>query len=183
MEVKRVIAKMSKSLKNVVNPDDMISEYGTDALRMYEMVLGDFRDSAPWEPTGIVGVRRFLDRVHTTFTEGKNLAKDEMKTMKLLSVSLCALAFGCSTGDAGTDATPGGSVNVAQGGAQDFAQFRALVEAGKVPTPDTLDPVGFFAEHALDMPKADCGKDVCVHPFLAVAPRFDQTMVRPPPPW
>ena len=84
MEVKRVIAKMSKSLKNVVNPDDMISEYGTDALRMYEMVLGDFRDSAPWEPTGIVGVRRFLDRVHTTFTEGKNLAKDEMKTMKLL---------------------------------------------------------------------------------------------------
>ena len=69
LEVKRVIAKMSKSLKNVVNPDDMIREYGTDALRMYEMVLGDFRDSAPWEPNGIVGVRRFLDRIYTTFTE------------------------------------------------------------------------------------------------------------------
>ncbi len=96
-----------------------------------------------------------------------------MKTMKLFSVSLCALAFGCSTGAAGTDETPGGSVNVAQGGAQDFAQFRALVQAGKVPTPDTLDSVGFFAEHALDMPEADCGKDVCVHPFLAVAPRFN----------
>jgi Ca-activated chloride channel family protein len=68
---------------------------------------------------------------------------------------------------------PGGSHNVSQGGPQDISQFRSIVNAGQVPSPDTLDPVGFFAEHALDIPSEDCGKDVCVHPSLAVAPRFD----------
>lgn len=95
---------------------------------------------------------------------------------KLISLGLCATAFGCSTsgGDlGGEDLTPGGSVNVSQGGAQDIAQFRALVNEGKVPTLDTLDPVGFFAEHAIDLPDADCGQDICIHPSLAVAPRFN----------
>ncbi len=96
-----------------------------------------------------------------------------MKKYKLLSLGLCLSAFGCSSGEAISDATPGGSVNISQGGAQDFAQFRALVASGQVPSPDTLDSVGFFAEHALDMPDANCGKDVCVHPYLAVAPRFN----------
>jgi Ca-activated chloride channel family protein len=97
------------------------------------------------------------------------------------SFGLCALALGCSTGggatldvgEGGDDNTPGGSVNVSQGGAQDIALFRSLVQAGQVPSPETLDPVGFFAEHAIDLPDATCGKDVCVHPFLAVAPRFN----------
>ncbi|CAN91172.1 conserved hypothetical protein yfbK-containing vWFA domain [Sorangium cellulosum So ce56] len=96
--------------------------------------------------------------------------------MKLVSLGLCAAAVGCGTDGsegAGSD-VPAGSVNVAQGGAQDISQFRALVKAGKVPALDTLDPVGFFAEHAIDLPDADCGKDVCVHPFLAVAPRFNE---------
>ena len=101
-----------------------------------------------------------------------------VRSKLVYSVGLCALALGCSTsGEAvngdGTDNTPGGSVNVSQGGAQDIALFRSLVEQGKVPSPDTLDPVGFFAEHAIDLPDANCGKDICVHPFLAVAPRFD----------
>jgi Ca-activated chloride channel family protein len=82
-------------------------------------------------------------------------------------------ANSAESGDGFDDNTPGGSVNVSQGGAQDIAQFRAIVEAGNVPTPDTLDPVGFFAEHAIDLPDADCGKDVCLHPLLAVAPRFN----------
>ncbi len=98
------------------------------------------------------------------------------KRFGIVFLGICgAAAFGCSTGGeaTGDGQPPGGSVNVAQGGAQDFAQFRAIVMAGEVPSPETLDPVGFFAEHALDMPPADCGKDVCVHPFLAVAPRFN----------
>lgn len=97
-----------------------------------------------------------------------------MRKSLLSMLGLCALGLGCATSeDGGNGETPGGSVNVSQGGAQDIAQFRALVQAGVVPTPDTLDPVGFFAEHAIDLPKADCGEDVCVHPYLAVAPRFN----------
>ncbi|WP_437957287.1 hypothetical protein WME76_39145 [Sorangium sp. So ce119] len=94
---------------------------------------------------------------------------------KLVSLGLCAAAAGCSTQSSGGDGSfvPTGSVNVAQGGAQDISQFRAIVNAGEVPSLDTLDPVGFFAEHAIDLPDADCGKDVCIHPFLAVAPRFN----------
>jgi leucyl-tRNA synthetase len=45
---------MSKSLKNVVNPDDIVEEYGADSLRLYEMYMADFKDSAPWNPNGIV---------------------------------------------------------------------------------------------------------------------------------
>lgn len=66
-----------------------------------------------------------------------------------------------------------GSRGVTQGGPQDIALFREIVARGEVPAPETLDPVGFFAEHAMDLPPADCGEDVCVHPMLAVAPRFD----------
>ena len=62
-EVERVIAKMSKSLKNVVNPDDVISDYGADTLRLYEMYMGPLESSAPWNTRDIVGVYRFLQRV------------------------------------------------------------------------------------------------------------------------
>lgn len=83
-EVKQVVAKMSKSLKNVVNPNDIVNEYGADTLRLYEMSMAGFTDTAPWNPEAIIGVRRFLDRVYATFTERKNVAKDDMKAMKLL---------------------------------------------------------------------------------------------------
>ena len=84
LEVKQVVAKMSKSLKNVINPNDIVTEYGADTLRLYEMSMSAFTDTAPWNPDAIIGVRRFLDRAYATFTEGKNTAKDEMKAMKLL---------------------------------------------------------------------------------------------------
>src|SRR5215218_4344612 len=97
-----------------------------------------------------------------------------MRKKLLLALGACTVALGCSNSDGveGVE-TPTGSVNVSQGGAQDISEFRAIVEQGKVPSPETLDPVGFFAEHAIDLPDADCGKDVCIHPFLAVAPRFN----------
>jgi len=55
--------KMSKSRGNVVNPDDIVNEYGADTLRMYEMFIGDFEKSVPWSQNGVRGCRRFLDRV------------------------------------------------------------------------------------------------------------------------
>ncbi len=54
--------KMSKSKGNVVNPDDIIAEYGADTLRTYEMFIGDFEKAAPWNPSSIKGCKRFLDR-------------------------------------------------------------------------------------------------------------------------
>lgn len=61
--LERIVAKMSKSLKNVINPDDIINEYGADSMRMYEMFMGPLQVSKPWSTTGLSGVWRFLDRV------------------------------------------------------------------------------------------------------------------------
>ena len=55
--------KMSKSRGNVVNPDDVIAQYGADTLRMYEMFIGDFEKTAPWNTSSIKGSKRFLERV------------------------------------------------------------------------------------------------------------------------
>ncbi len=55
--------KMSKSRGNVINPDDIVREYGADTMRLYEMFVGDFEKSAPWSPASIKGCRRFLERV------------------------------------------------------------------------------------------------------------------------
>ena len=55
--------KMSKSRGNVINPDDVVNEYGADTLRLYEMFIGDFEKAAPWSTKGIKGCKRFLDRL------------------------------------------------------------------------------------------------------------------------
>jgi leucyl-tRNA synthetase len=59
----QTIAKMSKSLKNVVNPDDVIVEYGADTFRLYEMYMGPLEASKPWNTRDITGLHRFLQRV------------------------------------------------------------------------------------------------------------------------
>ena len=55
--------KMSKSRGNVVNPDEIINDYGADTMRVYEMFIGDFEKAAPWNSASIKGCKRFLDRV------------------------------------------------------------------------------------------------------------------------
>ena len=55
--------KMSKSRGNVVNPDDVVNEFGTDTMRLYEMFIGDFEKAAPWNTASVKGCKRFLDRV------------------------------------------------------------------------------------------------------------------------
>ena len=59
--------KMSKSRGNVVNPDDIVRDYGADTMRLYEMFIGDFEKSAPWSSTSIKGCSRFLDRTYNLF--------------------------------------------------------------------------------------------------------------------
>ena len=68
--------KMSKSRGNVINPDDVINEYGADTLRMYEMFMGPIQASKPWDDSGILGSKRFLERIWRLYTE-ENKIKDE----------------------------------------------------------------------------------------------------------
>lgn len=72
--------KMSKSLHNVVNPDDVIKEYGADTMRLYEMFVGDFENAAPWQENGIKGCKRFLERI---WTMSENLKDGEEYSDKL----------------------------------------------------------------------------------------------------
>ncbi|MDP2089986.1 MAG: leucine--tRNA ligase [Candidatus Gracilibacteria bacterium] len=84
-KLEKVVAKMSKSLKNVVNPDDIVNEYGADSLRLYEMYMSEFKDSAPWDTSNIIGVRRFIEKSERLFTsEAKISIEDDNFTMKLL---------------------------------------------------------------------------------------------------
>ena len=62
-ELEQIVAKMSKTLKNVVNPDDEIKAYGADSVRMYEMFMGPLTMSKPWSTQGIIGIHRFLEKV------------------------------------------------------------------------------------------------------------------------
>jgi leucyl-tRNA synthetase len=59
--------KMSKSRGNVVNPDDVIAQYGADTMRLYEMFMGPLETSAPWQPDGVAGCYRFLGRAYRLF--------------------------------------------------------------------------------------------------------------------
>lgn len=67
--------KMSKSRGNVVNPDDVIKEYGADTLRLYEMFMGPLTSSLPWLASGLVGCRKFLMRVYRLFTNKEYQSK------------------------------------------------------------------------------------------------------------
>ena len=68
--------KMSKSRGNVVNPDDMVRDFGADALRVYEMFMGPIQASKPWDPKGIEGSKRFIDRVWRLFDNEEKFTKD-----------------------------------------------------------------------------------------------------------
>lgn len=85
------VEKMSKSMFNVVNPDDIVERYGADTLRLYEMFLGPLEQSKPWDTNGIDGVHRFLKKLWNLFFNNNNLAvknseptKEELKSLHKL---------------------------------------------------------------------------------------------------
>ena len=87
--------KMSKSRGNVVNPDDVLAEYGADAFRLYEMFMGPLQDTKPWNTKGVEGVYRFLGRVwrlfvdeksETTFEQAETLTSETQKPGELLDL-------------------------------------------------------------------------------------------------
>jgi leucyl-tRNA synthetase len=92
--------KMSKSRGNVVNPDEVVAEYGADTLRLYEMFIGDFEKTAPWSSSSIKGCKRFLDRIwalQDCVIEGDDyrdaLKTNFHKTIKKVSEDIEGLKF------------------------------------------------------------------------------------------
>ena len=85
------VEKMSKSMFNVVNPDDIVDRYGADTLRLYEMFLGPLEQSKPWDTNGIDGVNRFLKKLWSLFWKGEEWlvtdgepTKEELKSINKL---------------------------------------------------------------------------------------------------
>ena len=83
------VEKMSKSMFNVVNPDDIVEKYGADTLRLYEMFLGPVEQSKPWDTNGIDGVNRFLKKLWGLFEKAENepvkeMTKEEKKSVHKL---------------------------------------------------------------------------------------------------
>ena len=93
--------KMSKSRGNVINPDDIVKEYGADTLRMYEMFMGPLQDSKPWNTKNIEGVKRFIERIWRIYMQSnkiqdksnENLDKIFHQTVKKVTEDYNALAF------------------------------------------------------------------------------------------
>ncbi|MDE5971066.1 MAG: leucine--tRNA ligase [Muribaculaceae bacterium] len=76
------VEKMSKSMFNVVNPDDIVDKYGADTLRLYEMFLGPIEQSKPWDTNGIDGVNRFLKKLWGAFYKGDELVINDAEPSK-----------------------------------------------------------------------------------------------------
>ncbi len=81
-KVSREVEKMSKSKYNVVNPDDIVEEYGADALRMFEMFLGPLEQTKPWKTSGISGVSSFLKKLWKLYFNGDQFQVSEEKATK-----------------------------------------------------------------------------------------------------
>lgn len=94
-ELRQIVAKMSKSLKNVVNPDDVIERYGADALRLYEMFMGPLDERKPWAENGVKGVFNFLNRAYRFFADENNIIEgdEDNEVAKLLHQTIQKVAY------------------------------------------------------------------------------------------
>ena len=75
--------KMSKSRGNVINPNDVVKEYGADTLRLFEMFMGPLKDEKPWSPSGLSASRKFIDRVYRLVTGQSNIVIDDSEDEEL----------------------------------------------------------------------------------------------------
>ena len=89
-ELKQIVAKMSKSLKNVINPDDVVTKYGADSLRLYEMFMGPLDIIKPWDDKGVKGVFNFLGRTFRFFSNPENIVSgdEDAETLKGLHLAI-----------------------------------------------------------------------------------------------
>ncbi len=101
-EVRQIVAKMSKSLKNVINPDDVVKNYGADTLRLFEMFLGPLEATKPWDEKGIRGPHNFLSRAYRLLANSESITSGEEdaevlktlhKTIRKVTEDIEALRF------------------------------------------------------------------------------------------
>lgn len=92
--------KMSKSKGNVINPDDIVNEFGADTLRLYEMFMGDYKEDVPWSTESLKGCKRFIDKVirlKDTLNDNKGFTKDlekiQNQTIKKVTYDLDNMAY------------------------------------------------------------------------------------------
>ena len=155
--------KMSKSRGNVVNPDDIIRDYGADTMRLYEMFIGDFEQSAPWNTQSIKGCKRFLERVYNLLEMAKGegvtaeLEKHMHKLIKKVSDDIDAMKF--NTAIAAMMATVNTIYEVGSITKDELATFAKL-----------LSP---FAPHLAEEIYSELGNDDLVS--LAKWPEYDET--------
>jgi leucyl-tRNA synthetase len=97
-KLRESVEKMSKSRHNVINPDDVVREHGADALRLYEMFMGDFEQPKPWDTRAIVGIDRFLENVWKVVESPKPVEGDlhlklRHKTIRAVGERIESLKF------------------------------------------------------------------------------------------
>ena len=102
-ELNQIVAKMSKTLKNVVNPDDVVNVFGADTLRLYEMFMGPLDATKPWNTKAIPGVFRFLKRSWTMFADSEISQRDMTpQELKLLHATIRKVTEDCESMDFNT---------------------------------------------------------------------------------
>ncbi|MCE9586457.1 class I tRNA ligase family protein [Candidatus Uhrbacteria bacterium] len=158
--------KMSKSKGNVVNPDDVVGEYGADVFRVYEMFMGPFDQPVPWDTNGIEGVRKFLDKVWTLFDDEKNVdASEELVTLYNQSIKKM------------TDGIDGLYFNTCV--SQMMIMTNAFVEAGGVPEAmrkGYLQILAPFAPHMTEELWSNLGMQGSIH--RSAWPSYDESKLK-----
>ena len=155
--------KMSKSRGNVVNPDDIVRDYGADTMRLYEMFIGDFEQAAPWNPQSIKGCKRFLERFYnlldmlTDEPDNRELEKVIHKLIKKVTGDIDTMKFNTAI-------------------AAMMSAVNAVYEIGKINKSQLTDMVKLlsaFAPHLAEEMYEALGNDGLVS--LAAWPVYDES--------
>jgi leucyl-tRNA synthetase len=160
--------KMSKSKGNVINPDTIVKQYGADTLRLYEMFMGPFEQMIPWDAKGVVGCRRFIEKIWKLASSKKNdanvmnaeLKKQLHKTIKKVGEDIELLKF-----------------NTAVSSMMEFVNAWQISKEGldKKSLSDFLKIISPFAPHLAEELWSEAGfKEMCCQQKW---PKFDEKLI------